>query len=162
MMNPRPALWTFVALVGAVLLSPVIEPIERRGFDLRLANRPDSGWPADLVMVPITDASMRQFGRWPWPRTRVAGLFDRMRAAGVRTILFDAIMVAPTDPDADRVMAAALDQVVTGIGYSADSGEAVAGTSLRLAMLNVKPFPRVEVASNNLAVPPLMFARHKY
>lgn len=51
---------------------------------------------APAVIVAIDEASLDRFGQWPWPRTLLAQLIDRIRAAGPAAIGID-ILFAETD-----------------------------------------------------------------
>ena len=42
-----------------------------------------------LVIVAIDDQSIAQYGRWPWPRTRIAALIHKLEEAGARTTGID-------------------------------------------------------------------------
>jgi serine phosphatase RsbU (regulator of sigma subunit)/CHASE2 domain-containing sensor protein len=56
----------------------------------------------DVVIVEIDEPSLRSLGQWPWPRTRLADLIDRIGAAGARAIGLDIVMPEPdqTSPEA--------------------------------------------------------------
>ncbi len=57
---------------------------------------------APVRILDIDDASLEKLGQWPWPRNRIAGLVDRLNAAGVAAIVFDVMFAEPdrTSPDA--------------------------------------------------------------
>jgi EAL domain-containing protein (putative c-di-GMP-specific phosphodiesterase class I)/CHASE2 domain-containing sensor protein len=42
-----------------------------------------------VVVIKIDDASLRQYGNWPWPRSRQADLVDRLTTAGAKRIVYD-------------------------------------------------------------------------
>ncbi len=46
-------------------------------------------------IVDIDDASLARLGQWPWPRTRLAEIVDRLKADGARTITLDLILAEP-------------------------------------------------------------------
>ena len=46
---------------------------------------------APVRIVDIDDESLERLGQWPWPRALLAGLVDRLGAAGAVTIAFDAV-----------------------------------------------------------------------
>jgi adenylate cyclase len=46
-------------------------------------------------VVDIDEASLREFGQWPWPRDRLAQLVDRLTAAGAAAIAFDVLFAEP-------------------------------------------------------------------
>jgi len=58
---------------------------------------------APVLVVDIDDASLTRLGQWPWPRTRIAALVDRLTAAGVAAIGFD-VMFAEPDRTSPRAM----------------------------------------------------------
>jgi len=109
-------------------------------FDARLRLRSDGGWPDDLVMIPVDDAVMQKHGRWPWPREKQALLVEEVRKLGVKTIVFDFIPAAPTDDDADRVLAAALTGTIVPIGFTTQTDNtAFLDIVQDLAMVPVDP-----------------------
>jgi serine phosphatase RsbU (regulator of sigma subunit)/CHASE2 domain-containing sensor protein len=56
----------------------------------------------DVVIVEIDEPSLRKLGQWPWPRTRLAELIERIGAAGASAIGLDIVMPEPdqTSPEA--------------------------------------------------------------
>jgi adenylate cyclase len=46
-------------------------------------------------IVDIDDASLHKLGQWPWPRTRLAEIVERLKHAGARTITLDLILAEP-------------------------------------------------------------------
>jgi adenylate cyclase len=73
-----------------------VEAVRVRTFDafqvLRPASRLD---PDPMVIADIDEASLRELGQWPWPRTRVAELCRRLTAAGALVIAFDIVFAEP-------------------------------------------------------------------
>ena len=47
------------------------------------------------VIVDLDEASLREFGQWPWPRYRVARLLDRIDAMGPRAVALDMVFAEP-------------------------------------------------------------------
>ncbi len=131
--------WPIVAALITLLLTPLLEPLDRRAFDARLGIRRDGGWPAEIVMVAIDDATLRVQGRWPWPRGRLASLLDAIRAHGARTVLFDAVPIGSTEPGEDARLAEALDRTVLGVAYAHDAGEGTV-PDLERAMVSAASF----------------------
>jgi adenylate cyclase len=81
---------------GLRLLTPrPLEVLELKALDLRFAVRGAREALPDVVIVAIDEGSLERFGRWPWPRSRVAELVDRLSALGVRTMAFDAVFDLP-------------------------------------------------------------------
>ncbi len=75
------------------------EPVARLRlavFDTYLNLAPRTLDPALPVrIVDIDDASLARVGQWPWPRTRLAEIIDRLKADGARTVTLDLILAEP-------------------------------------------------------------------
>ena len=67
--------------------------------------RPVSG---DIVLVGIDERSLREVGRWPWPRNRYAELIKSIDAAGPKQQVHDILLSERTDPAQDRLLAGAI------------------------------------------------------
>lgn len=95
----------YVILMGAVLAAAVVlrlldpAPVAQMRlavFDSMLAAAPRVADPSYPVrVVDIDEASLAEFGQWPWPRTRLADLVERLSGAGARTITLDLILAEP-------------------------------------------------------------------
>ena len=94
-----------ILLAAALLLLAVAlriadpEPVGRLRlavFDTYLNLKPRQVDPKLPVrIVDIDDASLARIGQWPWPRTRLAEIIDRLKAAGARTVTLDLILAEP-------------------------------------------------------------------
>jgi adenylate cyclase len=75
------------------------EPVARLRlavFDTYLDLSPRQVDPALPVrIVDIDDASLSRIGQWPWPRTRLAEIVDKLKADGARTVTLDLILAEP-------------------------------------------------------------------
>jgi EAL domain-containing protein (putative c-di-GMP-specific phosphodiesterase class I)/CHASE2 domain-containing sensor protein len=72
-----------------------------------LNERPASG---EIVMVGIDEKSLREVGRWPWPRGRYADLVDAIDAAKPKQQVHDIMFPDRSDPVQDRQLAAAFER----------------------------------------------------
>jgi adenylate cyclase len=101
-----------VALVVAAvrLLQPTpLELLDAKVHDFRLTVRGPLRTGGEVVIVGIDEASLEAIGRWPWPRTRLATLVDRLTAANAAVIGFDVFFDKP-DPSVDlRALTAAVE-----------------------------------------------------
>ncbi|MGZ0714648.1 CHASE2 domain-containing protein [Pseudomonas palleroniana] len=61
-----------------------------------------------ILLVTIDDQSLKELGRWPWPRSLHADLIDRLSDAQPAAILFDVIFSEPGVPADDRRLADAI------------------------------------------------------
>ena len=59
----------------------------------RIAPRAFENMP--VRVVDIDEASLREFGQWPWPRDRMAALVDRLSDLGAAAIAFDILFAEP-------------------------------------------------------------------
>ncbi|MDH3232768.1 MAG: adenylate/guanylate cyclase domain-containing protein [Alphaproteobacteria bacterium] len=55
-------------------------------------------------IVAIDDASLKRIGQFPWPRTVMARMVERLREAGASTIVFDMLFAEPDDSSPDRAV----------------------------------------------------------
>ena len=63
-----------------------IESLEFKAYDWRSKLRQNLAPGNEIVIVTIDDASIAQVGRWPWPRTRLAAMVDKLAAAKAKVI----------------------------------------------------------------------------
>ena len=99
-------LWTAVAgiIFGLIGFGEIAEK------DLRVArnNLHQHNASGQIVVVKVDDASLREYGNWPWPRRYQAQMADRLTAAGAKQIFFDIIFDSPSDAANDNALAAAI------------------------------------------------------
>lgn len=92
-------------LLGLCLLVPLLalrvwdpvplETLRLKTFDLYQFMEPRQPAVEPVTIVDIDEASLAEVGQWPWPRTLVARLLDRLRAAGVVATGFDVVFAEP-------------------------------------------------------------------
>lgn len=89
-----PARVVGASILAAALALRILDPapvasLRLGSFDLyqQLAPRQPQGAP--VVVVDIDDKSLRALGQWPWPRTRLAELIDKLTAMGPVVIGLD-------------------------------------------------------------------------
>jgi adenylate cyclase len=100
----------FITLALWALGLAFIHDIELKTVDARFrlrGARPVSG---DVVVAAIDSRSVDAFGRWPWPRTRMASLIDALHAQGAKVVALDIVFAEPDplDPANDAVLASAV------------------------------------------------------
>ncbi len=61
----------------------------------RIAPRAFDPSKSPVRIVAIDEASLKRIGQWPWPRTHIAKLVDRLGEAGAAAIVFDIIFAEP-------------------------------------------------------------------
>ncbi len=73
-----------IFLSGIYLLHPrAIEILNLKVTDLILASAKAPEPKLDIVTVAIDEASVEQYGQWPWPRYRLAQLLEKIAPGGV-------------------------------------------------------------------------------
>jgi adenylate cyclase len=97
-----------LASLGALSLwlldPPPLKSLRLAQFDQfqRWHPRPVDAQASSVTVVDIDEASLKAFGQWPWPRTRLAELVQRLHEAGAAAIAFDVLLAEPdrTSPGA--------------------------------------------------------------
>lgn len=74
----------------------ILTLLDNRLLDVMFHLRGPTPTSGEIVIVDIDNASLARVGQWPWPRTIVAELTDRLREAGARVVGFD-ILFAEAD-----------------------------------------------------------------
>jgi adenylate cyclase len=86
-------------------------------FEQQLKPRLEAGAP--VVIVDIDEDSLREVGQWPWPRSEIAQIVDRLRQLGAAAIGFDIVLTEP-DRTSLRVAAEALSRAGAKIDLPSD------------------------------------------
>ncbi len=72
-------------------------------FDEYLRLKPREYEPTPVRVIDIDDDSLERFGQWPWPRTLLAKLVDRLNEFGAAAIAFDILFVDPDRTSPSRL-----------------------------------------------------------
>ncbi|MGA1870036.1 MAG: CHASE2 domain-containing protein [bacterium] len=72
-----------------------IEVIELKFFDLRFRLRKKKPLENNIIIAAIDQKSIDELGRWPWPRSKIKSLIERLSDAGAQVIAFDIVFQAP-------------------------------------------------------------------
>jgi adenylate cyclase len=85
-----------VVVAAVRLMQPTpLELLDLRVLDLRQTIRGRIQPGNEVVIVGIDEKSLDEGGRWPWPRSKLAELVDRLTAANAAVIGFDAFFDKP-------------------------------------------------------------------
>ncbi|WP_275227767.1 CHASE2 domain-containing protein [Novosphingobium album (ex Liu et al. 2023)] len=105
--------WLATMAPGAVALLAVLAlqfagfaPLERAGqllFDTYQRAAPRGYEDAPVRVVDIDEESIRRFGQWPWPRTEVARLIQRLTDAGAAVVALDIVFSEPDRTSPARI-----------------------------------------------------------
>jgi adenylate cyclase len=95
-------------LAGDVLLSPVLDVVRGKSYDLYQQIAPIELPLDDIVLVEIDDAALKREGRWPWPRTRIADLIEAIGTQSPRAFAIDILFPDRGTPEGDAALVAAI------------------------------------------------------
>lgn len=89
---PWPGLLTLALILAArIFFHAPFEEISLKVFDRFQKIKPRVYQDAPVKFLDIDDESLSKLGQWPWPRTLVAKLIDRLNEAGTSAIVFDIV-----------------------------------------------------------------------
>ncbi len=86
---------TLLALFPPPVIAPVLERLSFALFDTFQRAEPRPYEDAGVRVVDIDEETIRRFGQWPWPRTDIAALTDRLADAGAAAIAYDIVLSEP-------------------------------------------------------------------
>jgi adenylate cyclase len=95
------AIWLSGLLAAAVVLVAAFSaysPLDRFNalvFDVYQQLKPREPAGSPVVVVDIDDVSLQARGQWPWPRTVVAEIVQRLSEAGAAAVGFDVLFAEP-------------------------------------------------------------------
>src|ERR1700742_619521 len=95
-MAKRNFAWTDVALGVVVSLVVLLtfwmgwaDTLEYKFYDMRAKVRARAKAADNVVLIGIDDRSIREIGRWPWPRSYMAEMVDQLAEAKAKVIGLD-------------------------------------------------------------------------
>ena len=74
---------------------PPLQTFRLKIFDFYQQLKPRETNQFPVVIADIDDASLQMIGQWPWPRTKIAELVQRITASGAVAIAFDVLFPEP-------------------------------------------------------------------
>lgn len=103
----------------------------------RFHRHPASG---EIVLIGIDNKSLQEFGRYPWPSSRLAELVTRLDRAGARKIFVTDMLTAKSDDDGDSILTEAFrntrEKVVLSVAFGIDAVEH--------SEVDLRPLPQFE------------------
>ncbi len=123
-----------LAFLGLRLWDPApLELVRPKFFDIYQLAKPREVTSRPVVIVDIDEASLEEFGQWPWPRDLLAKLIDQVMAQGAVAIAFDMVFAEP-DRTSPNLIADALPELSEQTRQelrSASDHDAIMAASLR-------------------------------
>jgi len=118
---------------------PILDLIELKTYDLRFLMRGEKKPANVVVMAVIDERSLDKEGRWPWPRSKIADLIDKLNEDGAKVIGFDIGFLEP-DENSTLKLIDQLENKVVGLNIKNNklndflkAGKAKADNDLTLA-----------------------------
>ena len=116
------SVFSFERSLGITLLAAILaiyyanprpgEFLRLKTFDFyqTLQPRKSKELPIPVPIIDVDEASLEKYGQWPWPRTLLGQLTDRLRESGVGVIGFDVFF-----PEYDRMSPALVAENLHGL-----------------------------------------------
>jgi len=152
------AIWTaglaVIALVIAAAYSP-FSPLDRLNslvFDTYQKLRPRVQAESAVAVIDIDDESIRRLGQWPWSRTVLASMIDRLTAEGAASIGLD-IVFSEADRTSPALAVAQLESQGFQITYPGSAGDLDHDKALAQSFSR-SPVVAGLVLSSGLSTPP--------
>jgi adenylate cyclase len=76
-----------------------------QSFDVYQRIKPRVYTPQPVAILDINEDSIRKLGQWPWPRTRLAKLVEKLMAAGAVVVGFDLVFAEADRLSPDKIAA---------------------------------------------------------
>jgi serine/threonine-protein kinase len=91
---------TLLVLGSYLSHSSLLETVELKFYDVRARLRENTAQkPHEIAIVAIDDDSISQLGRWPWPRSRIAAMVEKLSTYQPKVIGLNVLFSAPeSDP----------------------------------------------------------------
>ena len=88
---------TAVSVLIYIIQVPFFQEIDLKAFDFHFKSRGRVEPTGEVAIVAIDEKSLDAFGRWPWPRTRMAELVRKLNAMSPAVIAFDVVFSEPDE-----------------------------------------------------------------
>jgi adenylate cyclase len=94
-----PFILGLIALIGIITLRAIdpflLQQTRLQVFDVYQQLSPRVYEPVPVRVIDIDEKSLEQLGQWPWPRTQLSQLVERLTQLGAVSILFDMVFSEP-------------------------------------------------------------------
>src|SRR5256885_1153744 len=92
------------AFIGWLAEPAMLAQFRLNVFDESIRLRPRQYEPTPVRIIDIDDDSLQRFGQWPWPRTLLAQLVDRLNEMGAAVIASDLLFIDPDRTTPSRII----------------------------------------------------------
>lgn len=141
----------------------LLQQLDYINYDLLLRNFPNNQASRNLVIVDLDEKSLNRYGQWPWPRYRVAELFDKIAALKPSVIGLDMVFAEPDRTSAGQLLkdlgnTYKLDITVDGLPDEFSDNDRILAKSIasrRFVLGNKFQFSRLEKSSEQCVLHPV-------
>lgn len=88
---------TLIAIIIYWIGIPFFHLMELKAYDLHFRSRGAVKPGSEVVIATIDEKSLNAFGRWPWPRTRIAELVNSLTKDEAAVVAFDIVFAQPDE-----------------------------------------------------------------
>ena len=82
----------------------IVQGLRLTVFDSFQRIQPRTYQDAPVRIVDLDNETLEKMGQWPWPRTRVAALVERLTELGAAVIAFDIVFAEPDRTSPDHIL----------------------------------------------------------
>jgi adenylate cyclase len=97
---------TFLVVVLFFFNPPFLHFMELKTMDLRMVSRGKIQPAGAVVIAAVDEKSLSELGRWPWPRTTMARLVEKLKKDGAKAVGFDIVFAEPDENSSLRALGA--------------------------------------------------------
>src|SRR2546425_2018134 len=95
----RTALILIISILLVMIVTWFVPSLSAASLNMLFRLRGALRAPGDVVIVAIDDQSLQRIGQWPWPRSVMAGVLDKLTQARPRSVGLDVIYAEPSAPE---------------------------------------------------------------
>ena len=103
-----------------------VEMARLKGFDL-LQRNADRVVSEQIVLIDIDEAAIETEGQWPWPRSRMAALLERLKRSNAGVIVLPILFSEPDRFGEDQELATAIEDVGAVVAQNATLFRSIGG-----------------------------------
>jgi adenylate cyclase len=96
--------FTFVLVIVFFIRPTLLQRVDNINYDLLLRSFPNNQASSKIVIVDLDEETLKKYGQWPWPRYRVAELFDKIAGMKPAVVGLDIIFPEPDRTSAGRLL----------------------------------------------------------
>ncbi len=94
---PISGIIVLTGIISYLITIPFLDFMELKTIDLRFLSRGSITTPTEVVLAVVDDKSLNNEGAWPWPRSKIAFLINKLSDAGAKVIAFDIGFFEPSN-----------------------------------------------------------------